>query len=150
MDIRGLNLSEEDKKFFESIIPADGNMTFTNAVTFGDNPDEKPYLILLSMYPDDTGITSDSYKDWSVKIGRQSTYDYLKEMVKNELVDPSTSFIIAGTDEDNTFKPESNIITIARFLKVMKESNKVLDSEEDFDVDDYISDTYNTKSIFEL
>ena len=44
----------------------------TNAIYFeGDNPDEKRYLLLLTLYPDSTDDTSDSYRDWSIKIGRQ-------------------------------------------------------------------------------
>ena len=128
----------------------------TNAIYFeGDNPDEKRYLLLLTLYPDSTDDISDSYRDWSIKIGRQATYDYLKHMIKEELIDPNLSFIIAGKAiEDNSSKdkfiPESSPITVFRFMKVMLVSNKVLDDRENFCIDEYASDTNGDPSILEV
>jgi len=111
------------------------------AVTFDEDPDEKVYLVLLKIYVEDN--FDDNLKDWQIKTGRQTTYDYLKDLVKHEIIDPNESFVIAGTSEfeeviskDNiTF--ESKPITVFRFLKVMYDNHKVLDSDEDFDINEF-------------
>ena len=59
------------------------------AVTFDDDPDEKIYILLLTTY--DSEYNS---RDWSVSKGRQNTYNYLKGLIKDEIIDPNLSFII--------------------------------------------------------
>ena len=69
----------------------------TSGIIFeGENPDEKAYLVLLSIYDISEENSGDVMREWNIKVGRQNTYDYLKELVKNEAIDPNTSFIIAG------------------------------------------------------
>lgn len=111
-----------------------------SAITIEDDPLEKRYLLLLSLYPECTDSRYDSYRDWSIKIGRQATYDFLKGLVVGEIIDPNTSFIIAGNVETKgveNFKPDSNPITVFRFMKVMVESYKVLNDNDTFCIDDY-------------
>lgn len=116
------------------------------AVTFDDDPDSKVYLILLTMYNEpgeDESVSSYTYKEWTVKVGRQAAYDYLKDLIIHDCVDPTESFIIAGTSDyderngkDNT-SFESKAITVFRFMKVMYDEHKILDDGEGFDINEY-------------
>ena len=103
-------------------------------------------------------------RQWEIKIGRQATYDYLKELVKYEAIDPNTSFIIGGNIinsdviVDNINKEKNNInfndvspITVFRFLKVMRENNKILDGDDIFKINDFnVNDNSRDKTIFEV
>ena len=112
-----------------------------SSITIEDDPFEKRYLLLLSLYPECTDSHYDSYRDWSIKIGRQPTYDFLKGLIVGEIIDPNTSFIIAGNIAKKgaieNFKPDSSPITVFRFMKVMVESYKVLNDNDTFCIDDY-------------
>lgn len=149
-------VEEEEKAKLGAVIPA---------ISFGGgaDPDEKVYLVLLSIY-DTESENTDMLRQWEIKIGRQATYDYLKELVKYEAVDPNSSFIIGGdmienriTSENGT-EDKNNVkfndvspITILRFLKAMRESNKVLDGDEMFDINDFdINGSIGDKTIFEV
>lgn len=118
--------------------------------------DDKKYLVLLTVYPETDDNLSEFTRDWSIKTGRQNTYDFLKEMVKAEIVDPISSFIIAGSVEKisliENFKPDSNPISVYRFMKVMYDNHKIIDDEEDFSIDDYLPSDYNNgdKSILDI
>lgn len=117
------------------------------AVTFDEAPDEKVYLLLLTVYPADD--QEETLRDWQIKVGRQTTYDYLRMLVKNEAIDPNESFIIAGSNEfDEAFgkdnaRFEGKPITVFRFLKVMFDSRKVLDDNTDFDINEYDPANYD-------
>lgn len=121
----------------------------TPAVTFDDPPDEKIYLVLLTIYPTSFAEEEEIVRDWQIKVGRQETYDFLKDLVKEEAIDPNASFIIVGSDEyDEQFKkPNANFsgkpITVFRFLKVMLDSNKVLDDKADFDINEFDPANYD-------
>lgn len=124
-------------------------------IVIHDDPDLKKYLLLLTVYPDSTKDTDEPYRDWSIKTGRQNTYDYLKEMIRAEIIDPNLSFVIVGKSTDNlakeNFMPTSNPVTVFRFMKVMLESHKVLDDRVDFCIDDYALDSSNgDQSILEV
>lgn len=120
----------------------------TPAVTFDNPPDEKIYLVLLTIYPT-SFVEEEIVRDWQVKVGRQETYDFLKDLVKEEAIDPNASFVIVGSDEyDEQFrKPNVNFsgkpITVFRFLKVMLDSNKVLDDKADFDINEFDPANYD-------
>jgi len=110
-----------------------------SAISFeGEDPEEKVYIILLSLYED-----GDTTRDWVVKIGRQNTYNYLKDLARSEAIDPNESFIIVGSREtdssgrDNASVSGANPITVFRFLKVMYENGKVLDEDGEFMFDEY-------------
>lgn len=116
------------------------------AVTFGDDPDEKVYLLLLTMYEDisesEKSLPDYTYKEWCIKTGRQNTYDYLKDLLKHEAIDPNESFIIVGsgdTDQvgNDSVSFESKAITIFRFMKIMFDEHRVLDDGEGFDIDEW-------------
>ena len=117
----------------------------TSGIIFeGENPDEKAYLVLLSIYDISEENSGDVMREWNIKVGRQNTYDYLKELVKNEAIDPNTSFIIAGDlfgfDDGDKINIKFNDIspaTVFRFLKIMRENNKVLDGDETFDINEF-------------
>ena len=115
----------------------------TPAITFGEDPDEKLYLVLLLIYPSDE--VDECLKDWSIKVGRQATYDYLKDLVKYEAIDPNHSFIMAADkimetlgNRDNVIFNNSKPVTVFRFLKAMRESNMVLDGDDEFDINEFI------------
>ena len=98
------------------------------AVTFTDDPSIKPYLILLKLTDEDETIGETM---WCIQIGRQDTYDYLKNLVKSEAIDVHHSFVISGN-----IKFE-DAITVFRFMKTMREDEKILDGDEGFDINDY-------------
>ena len=133
--------------------------TLTPAVTFEDDPEIKIYLILLSVYEEE-GIIDGTSKDWKIKIGRQDTYDWLKDMVRSEVIDPNESFIISGNSIKDEFTDKDNItfnskpITVYRFLKIMYENKKVLDDSEIFEFESWdpkeIYQEESDKTIFEI
>ena len=97
------------------------------AIGIIDDPDSKLYLLLLEVLDSEDG---EEIRDWAVKMGRQDTYDYLKNLVISEAIDPHKSFIIAG---DVKF---DEAITVYKFLKSMREKELVLDGS-DFEIDEY-------------
>lgn len=114
---------------------------FVPAITFEDNPDEKIYLLLLTMFQEGDGYDDYYYKEWSIKKGRQATYDYLKELILNDSVDPNTSFVVVGSmkqipDRKDDVALDSKPITVFRFMKIMADEKRVLESG-DFDIDEY-------------
>ena len=134
------------------------------AITFEEeDPDKKAYLVLLSIYDTSEDAKDDIIRQWEIKIGRQATYDYLKELVKYEAIDPNTSFIIGGSVinsdvvSDNVTNEKNNIhfndvspITVFRFLKVMRENKKILDGDDMFNVNDFDINNVGDKTIFEV
>ena len=134
------------------------------AITFEEeDPDKKAYLVLLSIYDTSEDAKDDIIRQWEIKIGRQATYDYLKELVKYEAIDPNTSFIIGGSVinsdvvYDNVTNEKNNIhfndvspITVFRFLKVMRENKKILDGDDMFNVNDFDINNVGDKTIFEV
>ena len=149
-------VEEENDSRLGMVIPA---ITFDE----GNDPDEKVYLVLLSIY-DTESENNDMLRQWEIKIGRQATYDYLKELVKYEAIDPNTSFIIGGdmitdqTTNESGVEYKNNIkfhdvspITVLRFLKVMRENRKILDGDEMFDASDFeLNESSGDKTIFEV
>lgn len=151
------SVEDEEDAVLGAVIPA---------VSFeGENPDEKVYLLLLSIY--DTNSTRDDIiRHWEIKVGRQATYDALKELVKYEAIDPNTSFIIGGSSinadiiinckteaRDNIKFNDVSPITVFRFLKAMKENHKVLDGDDMFNIDDFEKEdviAFGDKTIFEI
>jgi hypothetical protein len=146
--------SDEDLMRIIQQVEAENGATLAMAipaVTFiEDDPDEKIYILLLTTYDSD----SDS-RDWSVSKGRQNTYNYLKGLIKDEIIDPNLSFIIAcDTDTTNPMKPNvipnSKPITVFRFMKVMLDEMKVLDDMDGFDINDFNpSEQMGDKTILE-
>ncbi len=116
------------------------------AISFGDDPDDKVYLVLLLIYPN--AEIEESLKDWNIKIGRQETYNYLKDLVKYEAIDPNRSFIMSGDkivetlgEKENLVFNDSKLITVFRFLKIMRENDMVLDGDETFDINEFVEET---------
>lgn len=97
------------------------------AVTFGDDPDEKLYLLLLIDQEDAVNQAS-----WEIKIGRQTTFDYLKNLISAGAIDQDMSFILSGSQN------AEKAITIYRFMRMCIDNGYVLLSNiEEFDPDDY-------------
>ena len=147
-----MNMTDEDIAILTQWINAneENGVNMTPAVEFDDNPDDKVYLVLLSYY-NTHDESSDYEQSWGIKIGRQATYEFLKELVRNESIDPNMSFIIAAqreasdeyNDGDNVIFVDSKPVTVFRFLKVMHETRRVLDNGIDFDIDEYNVDDMN-------
>lgn len=97
-----------------------------------DTEPEKIYLILLD--GEEVSNEATPFRDWQMKEGRQAAYDYIKNMIENEYVniDIHESKIIVS---DNNVKITDGI-SIYEFMKVMKDSDKVIDYSE-FDIEDY-------------
>ena len=147
-----MNMTDEDIAILTQLINAneENGVNMTPAVEFDDNPDDKVYLVLLSYY-NTHDESSDYEQSWGIKIGRQATYEFLKELVRNESIDPNMSFIIAAqressdeyNDGDNVIFVDSKPVTVFRFLKVMYETRRVLDNGTDFDINEYNVDDMN-------
>lgn len=147
-----MNMTDEDIAILTQLINAneENGVNMTPAVEFDDNPDDKVYLVLLSYY-NTHDESSDYEQSWGIKIGRQATYEFLKELVRNESIDPNMSFIIAAqreasdeyNDGDNVIFVDSKPITVFRFLKVMHDTKRILDNGTDFDIDEYNVDDMN-------
>ena len=147
-----MNMTDEDIAILTQLINAneENGVNMTPAVEFDDNPDDKVYLLLLSYY-NTHDESSDYEQSWGIKIGRQATYEFLKELVRNESIDPNMSFIIAAqreasdeyNDGDNVIFVDSKPVTVFRFLKDMYETRRVLDNGTDFDIDEYNVDDMN-------
>ncbi len=114
------------------------------AVKFEDpDGDNKVYIALVSMYEKDTTF-------WFTMVGRQAFYKALVSLVRAEEIDPNESFVIAGDKTEDSVTGKSNIkindmtpITVFRFLKSMRDSNKVIDTDTDFDIDEYADTSEN-------
>ena len=114
-------------------------------LSFDEDPTEKTYLVLLWIYPDhELNGFDEPLRDWQIRIGRQDTYDFLKDMVKYESIDPNLSFIMAAervteqsNDKENLIFNDSKPITVFRFLKAMREGDMVLDGDEQFDINSF-------------
>ena len=147
-----MNMTDEDIAILTQLINAneENGVNMTPAVEFDDNPDDKVYMVLLSYY-NTHDESSDYEQSWGIKIGRQATYEFLKELVRNESIDPNMSFIIAAqressdeyNDGDNVIFVDSKPVTVFRFLKVMHDTRRVLDNGTDFDIDEYNVDDMN-------
>lgn len=146
--------SDEDLMRIIKQVEEENNATLAMAipaVTFiEEDPDEKIYILLLTTYDSEVNA-----RDWSVSKGRQNTYNYLKGLIKDEVIDPNLSFIIAcDTDTTNPMKPNvvpnSKPITVFRFMKVMLDEMKVLDDMDGFDINDFNpSEQMGDKTILE-
>lgn len=113
-----------------------------NVIEFiGEDPSEKPYLILLTIYAPSSDENIDDTKEWCIKIGRQTTYDFLKNLIQNEIINPVASFIIAAelknADSSPSLRLSSDAVSVFQFMKTMFEQNKVLNDPEEFCIDDY-------------
>lgn len=114
-------------------------------LSFDEDPTEKTYLVLLWIYPDhELNGFDEPLRDWQIRIGRQDTYDFLKDMVKYESIDPNLSFIMSAervteqsNDKENLIFNDSKLITVFRFLKAMREGDMVLDGDEQFDINSF-------------
>lgn len=94
-----------------------------------DTEPEKKYLVLIEA----TDIESEEqYQEWRFIEGRQNAYDYIKRRIENHYlsVDVHKSLIIVDSVKINEG------ISIYSFMKVMKESEKVIDYTS-FDIEDY-------------
>lgn len=91
----------------------------------GKDPDTVNYLLLLKISTDE----DDAYS-WHCKTGRQTTYDYLKELVQNVAVDTDNSYVMSDT------ATLDKAITLRVFMKNAKDGGMVTDFT-DFNVDDY-------------
>ena len=101
-------------------------------ISEGPDPTTKVYLILLFGYDsEDDGY---EYRDWEVIIGRQETYNRLKNLIESDAIDPLKSFVLSGNTE-----PEK-AITVYRFMKHCIDNDRVVDNSS-FDINEYTTST---------
>lgn len=130
-----------NSNFDAGFVPVEGrgvkNAFMIDVLKFdGKDPDTIKYLLLLTVFGDEMDyVEEDSSKEWMVITGRQNVYDYLKNCIEAEGIDPDKSFIVA---EDTDF---TNCPTVYRFMKAAKESESVVDNTS-FDIDDYRWSSY--------
>lgn len=100
-------------------------------VTYDTEP-EKTYLILI----DGMNVYSEvQYRDWEIVEGRQQAYDYIKNLLLSNLasIDVIKSKIIVDSEKVKI----TDGVSIYKFMKNMKENNKVIDYTS-FDIEDYM------------
>ena len=97
-----------------------------------DSEPEKIYLILIDGTDNETG---QRYRDWELVEGRQAAYDYIKNILESDYVtiNVKESKIIVSTEKVKV----TDGITIYKFMKSMKENDKVIDYTS-FDIEDYV------------
>lgn len=101
-------------------------------VSYDEEP-EKTYLILLDgVETDDESVR---FRDWEFKEGRQAAYDYIKSILESDYVqiDIIESRIIVSSEKVKV----TDGISIYKFMKSMKEKDKVIDYSS-FDIEDYL------------
>lgn len=99
-----------------------------------DTEPEKMYLILIEAW--DISEGGDKVRDWEIVEGRQAAYDYIKNMIQSEYlsVDVMESKIIVSSEKVKV----TDGVSIYKFMKSMKENDKVIDYTS-FDIEDYVN-----------
>lgn len=101
------------------------------------------YLILLEgEYISDEG---ELFKTYEVVIGRQKAYDYIKQWLVGEdetdvRINVIKSRILVEPEIITESTPRitlSNMLNIYRFMKDMKEQEKIIDDDSSFDIQDF-------------
>lgn len=115
---------------FKDMVVRDDKPELVSPVTFlNGDVDEKLYLILEY---DPAMIDYDlEARTWRISIGRQATFDELKNAIMANDLDPDMSFIISG---DQKFE---DAITVYRFMRLCIDNGSVLHNDEEFDLDCY-------------
>lgn len=93
-------------------------------------PEEREYLVLITY--DEEGLT-----DWELLIGRQTTYDFIKELIIRISEEDDLAL-----DMYNTFVIVEGIsitdrVTVIDFMRYMRDTH-IIDRE--FDIDEYIAE----------
>ena len=99
-----------------------------------DSEPEKVYLILIDGQENDN--EGQRIRDWEVVEGRQAAYDYIKNMILSDyiIVDVMESKIIVSSEKVKV----TDGVSIYKFMKGMKENDKVIDYTS-FDIEDYVN-----------
>lgn len=95
----------------------------------GADPNEKIYLILYQCIDINEEVPEEN-RYWEIKQGRQATYEYLRDLVIAEAIDPNNSYILAET------VTMQDMGTVIGFLEAMRDDNLVVE-DTDFDPYDY-------------
>ena len=100
-----------------------------------ETEEEKTYLILMDGIENDSNETR--FRDWEIVVGRQSAYDYIKNLLESEyvLINIFESKIIVNSEKVKV----TDGISVYKFMKMMKEQDKVIDYTS-FDIDEYIGE----------
>lgn len=102
-------------------------------VSYDEEP-EKTYLILLDGL--DVNAACQRFRDWEIVEGRQAAYDYIKQFLESGYleIDVIESKIIVSSEKVKV----TDGISIYKFMKNMKEKDKVIDYTS-FDIEDYVT-----------
>ena len=101
-------------------------------VSYDEEP-EKVYLILIDGVDTESG---QKCRDWEIVEGRQAAYDYIKGILESDYieVDVIESRIIVSSEKVKV----TDGVSIYKFMKGMKEKDKVIDYTS-FDIEDYVN-----------
>ena len=94
----------------------------------------KRYLVLLNGYYSENENLE--YKTYEFIIGRQKTYDFIKDILKDTsytIIDAMKSLVIV--DSENVHL--SNALSVYEFMKNLKNSDKIKDDDLKFDIEEY-------------
>lgn len=95
------------------------------------------YLILV----EGETQSGERYRNYHFSTGRQSTYDYIKNMLMNSddgglYINTTASKVLVEPKDSSVRISLSNMLSIHRFMDEMKINNKVVDNS-DFDIYDW-------------
>ena len=101
------------------------------------------YLILLE--GEYISNEEESFKTFDIIVGRQKAYEYIKQWLVGEddtnvRIDVIKSRILVEPEVITEKTPRitlSNMLNIYRFMKNMKEQEKIIDDDSSFDIDDF-------------
>lgn len=95
-----------------------------------EDPESMRYLLLIKVIDDDNG---DEYRAFEVIEGRKSTYDYIRELIRAENINPLECFVMSN----KTTLDEA--VSFYQFMKYMVNSEKIVD-DTGFDIEEYVVD----------
>ena len=123
-DLKRMGVNLEQPKQEEIDNPEVNEDGLVEAISFGEDPNEKVYLIFF-IYADEDG---NDVKDWEIIVGRDNFYEFVKNNA--ETMDMINSKALTGT---LTVKDATSVADIIRSFK-----QRGMYKNDGFDIDEYI------------
>ena len=123
-DLKRMGVNLEQPKQEEIDNPEVNEDGLVEAISFGEDPNEKVYLIFF-IYADEDG---NDVKDWEIIVGRDNFYEFVKNNA--ETMDMINSKALTGT---LTVKDATPVADIIRSFK-----QRGMYKNDGFDIDEYI------------
>ena len=92
------------------------------------DPEQRQYVIIMVLDDDINNEDINKYI-WASMIGRTTMYEYIKENIEINYINPDKSIILT----DNVALKDA--LSVTQFIKYLKNGNLV--EEDDFDIDEY-------------